>query len=94
MTTTLNMRDISNAVAEKFGMTKLRGAEVTRHIFEQIKAGLTAHKQVRLHGFGTLNTKRRAARLGRNPATGGSVKVPATVTVKLTPSPALKALLD
>lgn len=92
--TTLNMRDISNAVADKFALTKIRGAEITRDIFEQIKSALADGKQVRLHAFGTLYAKRRAARMGRNPATGDKIPVPESITVKLTPSPALKKALD
>lgn len=89
-TPTFNMRDLSNAVAERFELTNQSGAEIARFVFDRIKKELTEGKQVRLHKFGTLEARGRAAGVARNPVTGERIEVPARRVVKLTASPALK----
>jgi integration host factor subunit beta len=44
-------------------------------IFEEIAAALARGDRVELRGFGAFSVKRRDARIGRNPRTGGSVPV-------------------
>ncbi|MBU9200113.1 HU family DNA-binding protein [Burkholderia multivorans] len=87
------MKDLSDAVAERFNLTHQTGAEVARFVFERIKDELSAGKQVRLHKFGTLEARERAAGVARNPVTGERIEVPARRVVKLTVSPALKSQL-
>lgn len=93
MTPTFNMKDLSDAVATRFGLSQQDGANITRFVFETVKEELAAGKQVRLHQFGTLEARPRAASEARNPATGERVAVPAHRVVKLTVSPALKQLV-
>lgn len=93
MAKTFNMKNLSNAVAEEFGLTLQTGAEVTRFVFDSIADEIAAGKQVRLHKFGSLVARKRPACLARNPVTGAPIKVPARRVVKLTVSPALKAKL-
>ena len=45
-------------------------------IFESITQTLEKGARVELRGFGAFSTRRRDARIGRNPRTGGAVKVP------------------
>jgi len=91
MTPTFNMKDLSDAVASKFGLSHQSGAEITRFVFESIKNELAAGKQVRLHQFGTLEARKRAAGEARNPSTGERITVAERRVVKLTVSPSLKA---
>lgn len=90
---TFNMKDLSDAVAAEFGLTRQAGADVTRFVFDRIKAELASGKQVRLHKFGTLEARMRAAGVARNPVTNERIEVPARRVVKLTVSPAVKELL-
>ncbi|HDR9109713.1 HU family DNA-binding protein [Paraburkholderia sp. A3RO-2L] len=92
-TPTFNMKDLSDAVAERFNLTHQTGAEVARFVFDRIKDELAEGKQVRLHKFGTLEARERAAGVARNPVTGERIEVPARRVVKLTVSPALKSQL-
>ena len=66
-------------MAAEAGMTK---AEATRAL-DAFVAGVTTSlkrgEKVTLVGFGTFDAKRRAARDGRNPQTGATVKIPARV---------------
>ncbi len=93
-TPTFNMKDLSDAVAERFGLTHQGGADVARFVFDGIKAELAEGKQVRLHKFGTLEARERAAGVARNPVTGDRIAVPARRVVKLTVSPSLKNQLS
>lgn len=90
---TFNMKDLSDAVAAEFGLTRQAGAAMTKFVFDQVKAELADGKQVRLHKFGTLEARVRAAGVARNPVTGARIEVPARRVVKLTVSPALKEIL-
>jgi nucleoid DNA-binding protein len=90
---TYNLKDLSDDVAVKFGVSFHAGSEITKFIFDRIKSNLAAGKQVRLHQFGTLAARQRKAGEARNPATGARVTVPARRVVKLNVSPALKRLV-
>lgn len=92
-TSTFNMKDLSDAVAERFELTNQAGAEIARFVFDRIKDELASGKQVRLHKFGTLEARERAAGVARNPVTGERITVPSRRVVKLTVSPALKGQL-
>jgi DNA-binding protein HU-beta len=50
--------------------------------------------EVTLPGLGKLKTTTRAARTGRNPATGGPVEIPERVAVKFSAGKALDTLLN
>lgn len=61
--------------------------ELIAHITKQIKRGA----KVRIPGFGILLVKKTAARTGRNPATGATIKIPAKKKVAFRVSKDLKA---
>lgn len=94
MTQTFNMKDLSDAVSSKFEFSNAVGVQVTRYVFERIKQELLAGKQVRLHHFGTLEARPRAAGNARNPATGARIVIPARHVLKLTVSKVLKAQIS
>lgn len=91
MTKTYNMKDLATDVSEKFDLSAKEGMEVTRYVFDRIKEELTSGKQVRMHHFGTLEARKRAAGFARNPATGDRIAIPSRLVVKLTVSNVLKA---
>ena len=49
---------------------------------------------VQLIGFGSFSTGARAARVGRNPATGAEIQIPAANTVKFTAGKAFKGSVN
>ena len=57
---------------------------------DDIRTALKEKGQVTIRGFGTFTVKTRAARKGRNPATGEPVDIPAQDTIHFKPSKALK----
>ena len=54
-------------------------------VFDSIKGALASGGEVRLVGFGTFSVSKRAAREGRNPRTGETIKIAASKQVKFKP---------
>ena len=60
-------------------------------VLDGIAAGIKKDGNVQLIGFGTFAVKTRAARTGRNPQTGATIKIKASKTVGFKAGAALKA---
>ena len=84
--TNLTKSDLVKAVADQSGMTQAAAIGHVDVIFQSIQSALKSGGKVSLHGFGTFSTKERAARMGRNPATGASIQIEATTNVKFKPT--------
>jgi DNA-binding protein HU-beta len=87
----MNKTELTNAVAAKIGFSKANTAEVVDGIIAIVKESLLKNEPVQLIGFGTFEVSERAAREGRNPATGATLQIPAKKVVKFK---AGKALVD
>ena len=61
--------------------TKAAAERAVNAVLEGIETGLKKDGMVQLIGFGTFAVKTRAARKGRNPATGEEIKIKASRTV-------------
>ena len=68
--------DLVDAVAE-IGLTKKKAAEAVEAVLDGIKDALAEGDRVQLIGFGSFSVKKRAAREGRNPRTGKTLKIAA-----------------
>lgn len=66
-------------MAEKADLTKADAARALDAMVEGVTKGLKKEGKVTLVGFGTFTAKKRAAREGRNPQTGETVKIAARV---------------
>lgn len=62
-------------MSEKTGMSKKDSAKALEAFVESITEFLSQGKKVQLIGFGTFETRLRAAREGRNPQTGAKIQV-------------------
>lgn len=87
----MNRTELVNAVAAKSGMSKKDCDKVICAAVEAVTEALKAGEKVSLVGFGTFETKERAARTGRNPRTKEAIQIAAT---KLPVFKAGKALKD
>jgi DNA-binding protein HU-beta len=76
--------------AEKAGMTKKDAEKAVSAVLEAITAELAAGNRVQLAGYGTFETKTRAARTGRNPKTNETIEIAASTSVGFKPAKALK----
>ena len=87
----MNKAELIAAVAEKTGLSKKDTEAVVSASLEVITESLAQGEKVQLVGFGSFETKARAARIGRNPRTKEEIKIPAS---KLPVFKAGKALKD
>ena len=78
------------AVAEGSQVNKVQVREVFRAIEEIVTKRLKAEGKIPLGGLGSVKLVDRKARIGRNPATGEQIKIPARTAIKITPAKALK----
>ena len=78
---TVSLRQISAQLAEKNDMTKKQANEVMNDFVALVTKNLKKGVRVRLNGLGILQVRKRAARMGRNPATGEAIKIKASKKV-------------
>jgi DNA-binding protein HU-beta len=87
--------DIVDQVAGRAeGLSKKQVAEAFDAIFDAIIDHLKKGERVQITGFGSLSVSERAARKGRNPATGQSINIPASRNARFKPSKDLKDQLS
>lgn len=67
---TLTKADIVDTITERLGYSKVKSSETVETVLEIIKGSLEQGDDVLISGFGKLCVKDKAARKGRNPATG------------------------
>ena len=88
--------DLVQAVSQNKALSDLSKkavAAVIDETFEQIKKAVKKDERFSFPGFGTFNKKKRAARSGRNPQTGATIKIKAQTTVGFRPAAALKSYM-
>lgn len=86
----MNKADLISAVAEKSGVTKKDATAVLAAIIDTVETTLKSEESVQIMGFGTFETRKRAARKGRNPQTGEEIEIPASKVPAFKPGKALK----
>ena len=90
---TITQTEFVAGIADKFA-NKTEALAAFKTVIDGIEAILKAGDSLNIKGFGTFRTEERAARKGRNPATGEEMDIPATKTVKFTPSAVFKNELN
>ena len=73
----MNKVELVAAIADKAGITKADAERALNAFTETVEDTLKKGEQLALVGFGTFGIVERAAREGRNPATGKTIKIPA-----------------
>jgi DNA-binding protein HU-beta len=68
-------------------------AALVQATFDALASGVGKDGGVTYPGFGSFKLKQRAARMGRNPQTGASIKIPASKSVGFKASENLKGKL-
>jgi DNA-binding protein HU-beta len=86
----ITLKDLGNRLAEDHQMTKKQGSEVITDLVTMITKHLKKGERVKLVGLGILQVRNRAARMGRNPATGEAIKIKASKKVAFRASKELK----
>jgi DNA-binding protein HU-beta len=82
------------AVAEGSQVAKTEVRAVFQAVEQIVTKRLKAEGKIPLGGLGAVKLVDRKARIGRNPATGEQIKIPARTAIKITPAKALKDVFN
>jgi len=86
----VNKQELIDAVAKSADISKAAAGRALDGAITAIKGSLKRGQGVTLVGFGTFFVGKRAARSGRNPRTGASIKIKAAKVPKFRAGKALK----
>ena len=86
----LNKKALTEALAEKFDLTKKAAGEIVDLIFDEITASLKNGNPVDIAGFGKFIIKERGSRQGINPRTKEKITIAAARIPGFKPAKALK----
>ena len=86
----MNKTELIAAVAEKASISKKESEVVINAALDTIIDSLKNDEKVQLVGFGGFETKKREARMGRNPKTKEAIEIPATTIPVFKAGKALK----
>ena len=78
----MNKSDLIDGMAEDAGITKAAAKKALESFLGNVEGSLKRGNRVSLVGFGSWSVSRRAAREGRNPQTGKTIKIAAKNVVK------------
>ena len=87
---TLTLRHIAEQLSEAHELPKRQANELLTQLVENITRSLKKGEKIRLTGLGILQVRKRAARTGRNPQTGESIKIKASKKIAFRPAKELK----
>ena len=77
----VSLKQISAALADKRGTSKKEMAETLDEFLASVTKHISKGTKVRIPGLGIFSVRKRAARMGRNPATGEAIKIKASKKV-------------
>ena len=90
----MNRKELIDALATKTGSTKADAERNIAALLDIVTATLKKGGKLALVGFGTFETRKRAARIGRNPATGAELKIKASTQPVFKAGATLKAAVN
>lgn len=73
----MNKQELITSMAEKTSLNKANSEKALNAFIESVQEALANGEKVQLIGFGTFETKERAARVGLNPRTKEKIDIPA-----------------
>ncbi len=85
---------IGKEIARQLQLSQSVGKTAVDIVFETIRDGLVAGKEVRITGIGTFKITHHTAREGSNPRTGEKIAITAWIGVTFRPHKALKDALN
>lgn len=90
----MNKTELIDALAKRTKQTKAAAGDFVDALVETVREQTKKGEDITLIGFGAFKVKRRAARNGRNPATGAAMKIPAKKVLQFSTSAAFNAGLN
>jgi DNA-binding protein HU-beta len=86
----VTLKDLAASLAKEHHLSKRVGQDLLGDLVDLITKHLKHGERVRISGLGILQVRKRAARMGRNPATGEPIQIKAGKKVAFRPSKELK----
>ena len=90
----MNRQELVSAMAEKSKLTKKDSEAALKAFIETVQETLANGDKIQLVGFGTFETRERAAREGRNPRTKETISIPASTVPAFKPGSELKKAVN
>ena len=85
---------MADRLAARTGLSKAAAGEAVDGVFADIADALAAGDEVRIAGFGTVGTRSRPGRTGRNPRTGEAISISASTSPTFRAGKALKEAVN
>ncbi len=89
----MNKAQLIEKIASEGHWSKAETEKMLDFTIENIKKAIKKGDDVKLVGFGTFLKAKRKARLGRNPRTGKTIKIPAMSYPKFRPGAEFKSMV-
>ena len=86
----MTKKEMIETISKLAGITAEQAEIAYETIFVSIEKALKDEKVHTITGFGTFKLKKRDERIGRNPATGEKLRIPASMAVSFKVSPTLR----
>ena len=90
----MNKTELVDAMAKATGLSKKDAESALKAFTDTVSKELKKGGKVQLVGFGTFEVTKRAAREGRNPQTGKTMKIAASKAPKFSAGKALKTTVN
>jgi DNA-binding protein HU-beta len=90
----VNRADLIDAIRDRLGADKKTAENAVDAVLDTIQRAVAAGERVAITGFGVFEKVDRAARTGRNPRTGETVKVKKTSVPKFRPGTQFKGVVS
>ncbi len=87
---TVTMKQLVAGIAEKHEVSKKQTAAMFEMFVSEVSKNLKKGNRIRIPGLGIMSVRKRAARMGRNPATGEAIKIKASKRVAFRAAKELK----
>ncbi len=91
---TLTRADISEALHNKMGLSRLDCSNLVESILDHMSDGIVKSGSVKISGFGTFLVREKRERVGRNPKTGEEVMITPRKTLSFRASNKLRERLN
>ncbi|MSO65729.1 MAG: HU family DNA-binding protein [Alphaproteobacteria bacterium] len=88
--TTVTLKNLAAKLAGDHGITKKQSEAMLNSLVDQLALNLKKGRRIRLPGLGIFQVRKRAARMGRNPATGEAIQIKAAKKVTFRAAKELK----
>ncbi len=90
----MNKQDLIARIVKDTGASKAQASRIVTVLLSTVTKALKKGEAVTFVGFGTFKTAVRKARKGRNPLTGGAIRIPKRKAVRFSAGKALKKAVN